>query len=161
VLNNLDPSKRLLVYLVINVVVSALTTLMVLVVWSNLTLANLPEFGSQPTATAAAVAQVDSEVSINAIIGAGDLTNERVVIQHLGDGDISLAGWRLRDSNGNEYRFPALILHPGAQVNIYTASGDDGASALYWDRSVAVWSSGEQATLLDASGEILANYVAP
>lgn len=159
-LNNLDPSKRLLVYLVINVIVSALTTLTVLVVWSNITLANLPEFGSQPTATEAVVL-AESEVGINAIIGAGDLANERVVIQHLGDGDVSLAGWRLRDSNGNEYRFPALILHPGAQVNIYTTSGDDGASALYWNRSVAVWSSGEQATLLDASGEVQATYLVP
>ncbi len=160
-LNNLDPSKRLLVYLVVNVVVSALTTLLVLVVWSNVTLANLPDFGSEPTATVAAVVQTDSEVGINAIIGAGDLANERVVIQHTGDGDVSMAGWRLRDSNGNEYRFPALILHPGAQVNIYTTSGDDGASALYWDRSVAVWASGEQAILADASGQTKATYTAP
>jgi hypothetical protein len=123
-------------------------------------MASLPEFGSEPTTTPV-VAQVDSEISINAIIGAGDLANERVVMQHNGAGDVSLAGWRLRDASGNEYRFPALILHTGAQVNVYTTSGDDGASALYWDRSVAVWASGEQATLLDASGQIQATYTVP
>jgi hypothetical protein len=160
VLNNLDPSKRLAVYLVINIVVSALTTLLVLVVWSQFTMAGLPEFGSEPTATAA-VAQTDDQLSINAIIGAGDLENERVVIQHTGDVDISLAGWRLRDSGGNEYRFPALVLHPGAQVNVFSGSGEDGAGELFWGRSVATWSSGEQATLIDASGQIQATYTTP
>lgn len=157
-LNNLDPGKRLLVYLVVNVIVSALTTLIVLMLWSQMTLASLPEFGSEPTATAASLA---SPVSINAIIGAGDLANERVVIVHGGASDISLAGWRLRDSNGNEYRFPALILHPGAQVNVYTTNGEDGAATLYWDRSVAAWSSGEQATLVDASGTVQSTYTVP
>lgn len=158
-LKSLDPKRRLLVYLAINVVVSALTTLLVLVIWSRLTLASGPTF-SGLAATQAAVAP-DSQVRIGAVIGAGDAANERVTIEHTGDQDISLAGWRLRDENGNEYRFPALVLHPGAQVSVYTAKGEDSVTALYWGRSAAVWSSGELAIVYDGDGRAQATYSVP
>jgi hypothetical protein len=100
-------------------------------------------------------------VQITGVIGAGDLDNERVVIAHVGDEDISLSGWRLRDEDGNEYRFPALVLHPGAQVNLFTRQGDDTASQLFWNRQVSAWESGELVTLLDISGRRQAEYLVP
>lgn len=155
-LNGLDPGKRLLVYLVVNVIVSALTTLMVLALWTRFTLGDVPEFGPSDS-TNTTVAQL----TINAVIGAGDLENERVIIEHIGGEDVSLAGWRLRDESGAEYRFPALVLHPGAEVSIFSREGDDSANALYWDRQVSLWRVGEEASLVDPSGRTQATYTVP
>lgn len=157
-LRNLDPGRRLLVYIVVNVIVSALTTLIVMALWTNYTLSSEPSFGSLPSG---GNSQAPSQLAITAIIGAGDLTNEHVAIEHNGNADISLAGWRLRDQNGNEYRFPALVLHPGASVDIFSGQGANSATSLFWGRMVAVWASGEQATLLDASGQTQATYLVP
>ena len=156
-LNSLDPGKRLLVYLVINVIVSALSTLAVLTIWSSFAL-SAPDFENTPVTTQA---QLPGQVSISTVIAVGDLANERVVIEHISDQDLSLAGWRLRDENGNEYRFPALVLHADARVNVFSGQGADSSTDLYWGRSVAVWASGEQAELLDASGQQQAVYRVP
>lgn len=155
-LNRLDPSKRLIVYLVINVIVSALTTLLVLALWTSFTIGQAPEFGVVSTTES-----TSSQLAINAVIGAGDLANERVIIEHVGIGDISLTGWRLRNASGAEYRFPALVLHPGAEISIFSHSGDDSASSLYWDRQVSMWRLGEQASLIDPSGRVQARYTVP
>lgn len=152
---NLQPSKRLLVYIVINVVVSALTALIVLALWTRFTLGEVSDFQNGITPIPS------STLVINAVIGAGDLENEHVIIEHVGNGDISLSGWRLRDESGAEYRFPALVLHPGAQVSIYSRKGDDSASSLYWDREIAVWNSGEKVSLMDPSGRVQATYMVP
>ena len=157
-LNSLDPNKRLLVYLMINVAVSALTTLIVIVVWSRFAL-SVPDFEGGQAATPGS--QPSGQVRISTVIAVGDLANERVVIEHIGDRDLSLAGWRLRDENANEYRFPALVLHPDARVNVFSGQGADSSTDLYWGRSVAVWASGEQAELLDASGRQQAVYSVP
>lgn len=156
-LNSLDPGKRLIVYLVINVIVSALTTLLVLALWTRFILGGAPNFApSNPTTDS-----TSSQLVINAVIGAGNLENERVIIEHVGIEDVSLAGWRLRDESGAEYRFPALVLHPGAEVSVFSRQGDDSASELYWNRQAAVWRSGEQASLIDPSGRTQATYTVP
>lgn len=155
-LNSLDPGKRLLVYLVINVVVSALTTFIVLALWTRFTLGDAPELGANPSTSTNS-----SQLTINAVIGAGDLENEHVIIEHFGSEDVSLSGWRLRDESGAEYRFPALVLHPGAEVNIYSREGDDSASSLYWDRQIAIWNSGEKVSLLDSDGRVQDTYTVP
>lgn len=155
-LKSLDPGRRLIVYLVINVIVSALTTLLVLALWTRFTLGDFPEFG-----TSGSENTEPSQLTINAVIGAGDLENERVIIEHIGSEDISLTGWRLRDESGAEYRFPALVVHPGAEVSVYSREGSDGASSLYWDRQVSIWKSGEEASLIDPSGRTQATYTVP
>jgi len=155
-LNRLEPGKRLLVYLVINVIVSALTTLIVLALWARFTLGDVPEFGSNGS-----VETISSQLTITAVIGAGDLANEHVIIEHVGSEDVSLSGWRLRDESGAEYRFPALVLHPGAEFSVYSTVGDDSASSLYWDRQIAIWRSGEKVSLIDPSGKVGATYTVP
>lgn len=149
---------RLVRYLVLNVVLSALTALIVLSLWTHFVLA------APPTALAGtplAAGSFSGQLRVAAVVGAGDLENEVVTIEHVGDVDVTLAGWRLRDSGGAEFRFPALVLHSGAQVSIFTRSGDDSASQLFWDRQVPVWSSGEHLSLLDPSGQLQATYTVP
>jgi len=155
-LNSLDPGKRLIVYLVINVIVSALTTLLVLALWTRFTLGNVPDFGVTASTDITA-----SQLTINTVIGAGDLENERVIIEHIGIEDVSLTGWRLRNESGAEYRFPALVLHSGAEVSVFSRVGDDSANSLFWDRQVSMWKSGEEVSLIDPGSRIQATYTVP
>lgn len=157
-LDGLDAQKRLLVYLVINVIVSALTTLFVLVLWTRFSLSSAPTLLN---GTPAVQAGTRGQLQISAVIGAGDLDNENVVMEHIGDQDVSLAGWSLRDEDGNEYDFPALVLHPGGEVTVFTRQGDDSASQLFWDRRTPVWQSGELVMLFDPSNQQQAGYTVP
>lgn len=156
-----DP--RLVRFLVANVIVSAITALVVMSVWSYFTFRDAPALpaGTGAVALSTAATSPAGQLQITTVVGAGDLQNERVTIQHVGDADVSLAGWRLRDENGIEFRFPALVLHPGAQVAVYTRPGDDTATELYWDREVSVWSPGERVSLVDAGGSLQATYTVP
>ncbi|HSS99038.1 MAG TPA: lamin tail domain-containing protein [Terriglobales bacterium] len=157
-LQELLSNKRLLAYLGINIVVSALTTLLVIAAWMRLTVSSSP---TELIQTSAPSNQYAGVLQINSVIGAGDLANEHVVIDLLADDENSLSEWLLRDENGNEYRFPALVLHPGAQVTVWTSEGDDTASELYWGRQSAAWNSGEQASLVDPSGQVQTTYTVP
>ncbi len=151
-------NKRLLTYLLLNVAVSALTTLLVIAVWMHFTLATAPV---SSTGNSLPSGQYAGQLQISAVIGAGDVENERVTLDFISGEDVSLSGWRLRDENGNEYRFPALVLHPGAQVSLFTKVGDDSVIQLFWDRQVAVWTSGEVVSLLDPASQVQASYVVP
>ncbi len=151
-----DP--RLVRYLLLNVAVSIVTALIVMSIWTYFV------FRQEPVvvdAIGSTVQPASSQLRVSTVIAAGDLQNERVTIEHIGQQELALAGWRLRDGNGIEFRFPALVLHPGGQVSVYTREGDDTVSELYWDRQVAVWSRGEELTLIDASGNLQATYVVP
>jgi LysM repeat protein len=110
----------------------------------------------QPTASPQA------DVQIANVIGAGDLNNERVVLQQSGAGTLLLAGWQMQDGNGNQFTFPALELtQDGFQVNVYTKSGTDTADSLYWGLSQPIWSSGGTVTLLDPDGAVKATFSVP
>ncbi|QYK50924.1 MAG: lamin tail domain-containing protein [Anaerolineales bacterium] len=151
-----DP--RLVRYLLLNVAVSIVTALIVMSVWTYFVFRETPAV-LETTGLGAQAAP--SQLQVTTVVAAGDLQNERVTIEHIGQQEVALAGWRLRDGNGIEFRFPALVLHPGGQVSVYTREGDDTAAELYWDRQVAVWSRGEELTLLDASGNVQATYLVP
>jgi len=157
-LQKLLSNKRFLTYLLINVIVSAVTALLVITLWTRFTLSVVP---TGLAGTSLPSGEFAGQLQISAVIGAGDLDNERLTIDHVGDADISLSGWRLRDQNGNQYNFPALVLHPGAQVSLFTKQGDDTSTQLYWDRSVFVWNSGELVSLLDSTGQLQATYKVP
>ena len=91
---------------------------------------------------------------INSVIGAGDLASEQVFLSRVGDGDLSLAGWKLQDDDGNEYTFPQLELYQGGAVLVWTKTGANTAVDLYWGLASPVWQSGEKVTLRDASGAV-------
>jgi hypothetical protein len=96
-----------------------------------------------------------------AVNGAGDLAVERVVLARAGSGELSLAGWRLEDTDNHVYSFPGLVLYPGGTVNVYTKSGQDTVVNLYWGLQVSVWESGEKVTLFDSSGMEHVSFLVP
>jgi hypothetical protein len=43
-----------------------------------------------------------------------------------------MAGWQLRDENGNVFTFPQLQLFEGGAINVWTTSGSASVVDLYW-----------------------------
>jgi LysM repeat protein len=103
----------------------------------------------------------EAHVVINSVIGAGDLASERVFLSRTGSGVLLLAGWKLKDENGNVFNFPYLELYQGGAVNVWTTSGSQTVVDLYWGLQYPVWKSGETATLVDAQGKVQATYKVP
>jgi LysM repeat protein len=115
-----------------------------------------------PTPTATATSQVEeAQVVIDKVIGAGSLENERVVLRRTGDGELSLAGWRITDSTGHEYIFPQLTLYKDGAINLNTRRGQDTVVDLFWGLSSPIWSSGKTVSLLDPQDYLRAPYKIP
>jgi hypothetical protein len=100
-------------------------------------------------------------VKISSIVGAGTLNTEIVVVKFEGEGQLDLTSWQLKDEDGNTFKFPQLTLYPNGAVQIHTATGSDTVIDLYWGIGDAVWSSGENAQLFDAQGNLRAVYKVP
>lgn len=132
----MKPRSNLIFYLLLNILVSAATTLAVLYVWdrlrggdalpqavvqatieavrSELTPSPIVTATSEPAAaqpnTAAQTATLPPPdqpvIVIERVVGAGDLQHEVVYLQRTGEGNISMVGWQLEDGDGNTYVFP-------------------------------------------------------
>ena len=165
----MENRKPLLNYILINIAVSALTTLLVLVVWNRVTA--LPEPEKLPSQSETSPADSSSlipdisffsdQLQITTIIGTGDVDNERVLIEHVGSEDVLLASWSLRDEDGHRYDFPAIVLHSGASLEVFSRLGDDTVTRLFWGQENPVWEISEQASLVDPTGETQASYQIP
>ena len=182
--------KRLIYYLLINVVVSACVTLTVLTLWERAhsgALGGLSPFtllfSRPPTAlptlpiipatlpipiTATVPVNITpqpgvelSQVSISNVIGAGDLNTERVRLVCTGNGDVSLAGWKLKGQRDDVFTFPQLTLSPGGSVDVYTGVGANDVTSLHWGRAAAVWQIGDIVTLWDAQGKLDSTFTVP
>jgi len=113
-----------------------------------------------PTPTPAASA-APLNVTIASVIGAGDLASERILVKHSGEGEISLAGWILRDDDGHEFVFPELTLFKDGAINVQTRSGNNTVVDLFWGLDQPILQSGETVELLDATGTMISAYQVP
>ncbi|MBN2147292.1 MAG: LysM peptidoglycan-binding domain-containing protein [Anaerolineales bacterium] len=115
-----------------------------------------------PSATLTATSPGDEpRVVIASVTGMGSLESERVLLQRTGEGQLSLAGWRLTDEDGNTYLFPQLTLYKGGAINLNTKAGQDTVVDLFWGLSAPVWTSGETVTLVDGVGNVQATFLIP
>jgi hypothetical protein len=146
-------NRRLLGYLLVNVIVSAVVIIVILIIYDRFFRAAAPV----PLPDASTL----SAMEIFGVSGAGQLETEMVTLANSGAESLSLDGWVLRNTADAEYTFPALSLLPGGSVNLHTASGEDTASDLYWGRSRPVWQSGELAALSDPEGTLEVVYRVP
>ena len=90
-----------------------------------------------------------------------NLNGEWVTLCNDGDTDIDMSGWALLNDLGIYYEFPVgFILRACSSVTVYTGSGEDTETELYWGSSVEVWNNaGDTATLLDSEGNTVVEYV--
>jgi hypothetical protein len=160
--------RRLLLYLLLNVFVSACVTSAILFWYHRnyreATLSSIPPASlqsNQPAPAATLNPETDISVAISSVIGAGILNAEWVVVRNLGDAPLNLANWQLRDSDRNVFTFPNLTLNPNGAVQVHTIAGTNTVIDLYWGLDRPVWESGEEAQLLDPSGNVRAVYKVP
>ncbi|MCJ7626001.1 MAG: lamin tail domain-containing protein [Anaerolineaceae bacterium] len=166
--------KSPLPYLLLNIFISALTTLLVLWLWTRSQDSNLPakiplqnDAGSitiqatptQITQDPAPLPPTDQlVVLIQNIFGVGDIENEVVVIQRVGDGGLSLNDWQLEDADGSVFTFNELVLNKDGSVQVYTRAGHDTVTELFWGLTNPIWQIGETAVIKDSQGNIRATY---
>jgi hypothetical protein len=160
--------RRLILYLLLNAFISACVTGAILFWYDRnyraTALSSVPPasvVNNQAAQPEAFNPQVDIPVEIVSIVGAGTLNAEWVVVRNAGTESLSLAGWQLKDSDRNVFTFPNLTLNSGGAVQIHSISGTNTVIDLYWGETEPVWQSGEEAQLLDPSGNMRAVYNVP
>ncbi len=84
-----------------------------------------------------------------------DDVGEYVEIKNFG-GAVVMTDWTLQDETDKTFTFPAFTLNADATVRVWTGSGSDDGSNLYWGRS-AVWNNqdGDTATLRNGAGAVV------
>lgn len=89
-----------------------------------------------------------------------DLEGEFVVITNASHEPVDLTGWTLVDEGDKHtYTFPAFTLAGGAEVKLWTKSGTDDATNLYWGARRPIWNNtGDSAILRDANGNLVSRY---
>jgi hypothetical protein len=149
--------RRLVLYLLLNVLVSALVSGAILLYYDRAN--HKTDCATSETIPTPASSGVKAEIV--GVTGVGVLASESVTIQNKGDMEFLMTGWTLKNSQGSTYTFPQLTLYPGATVQVHTGSGTDTAANLFWQRTAPVWESGELAALYDTQNIVRAFYRIP
>ena len=172
--------SRAFLFILVNIIVSVSVTLTVLWFWQRAH--PLPDI-SAPSIPATAVDQPsrqsqtgvqdldptpdlslfdqDVNITIRAIVGAGDINIEYVEIINQGKNPTNLTGWQHIDEDGHKFTFPALILNSGGAIKILSKAGTNTVIELFWRADSAIWQSGETARLVDSAGETITTYSIP
>lgn len=103
----------------------------------------------------------EPEVTIREILDAGVLADEAVLVFNNGRA-VHMEGWTLTDAQDNVYTFPNLFLATGGSVRIYTGTGSNSATELFWGLDAPTWGEpGDVATLRDESGLVIDTFELP
>lgn len=172
--------SRVLLFILINILVSVAATLTVLWLWERAhprfevdqvrhetDAAVNPTLQQPRTGEGSAVApmiEITNEeilISIRTIVGAGNLEVEYVEIINQGQSPADLTAWQLIDEDSHQFTFPALILNSGGAVKVLSRTGTNTVIELYWQADAPIWRSGETARLLNATGEVVTSYSIP
>lgn len=71
-----------------------------------------------------------------------NLNDEYVEFKNTGEHAMDLTGWTVEDEADHTYHFPnGFTVEAGATVTLYTGSGDDTGSELYWGSERAIWNN--------------------
>jgi hypothetical protein len=142
--------RRLILFLFLNILVSALVTGSVLFLYDR--------FGRPECVSGIGEA---SGVGITNVSSIGDGDTEIITLANTGDAAVVLTGWVLQDGQGTAYTFPQLTIFPGGSIKLHTGDGDDSATDLFWGLSASTWESSELAVLYDTQGLARAFYRIP
>jgi len=164
--------------MVLNIVVSAITIIVVLFLWENTRLKQvLFNSGDEPVAVTTPEEVSGAEeltrellIEIGEVGGVGNLATEYLRLIRSGiesEDTISLQGWSIRDENNLNFNIleqsglASLELHSQGAVNIYTKAGSSNPIELYLGLSDPIWEPGETVTLIDPQGEVHDTYLIP
>lgn len=165
--------KNWLPFIFLNILVSAVTTLTVLVLWNKthppqeivIEVPGAANTQNDPQTAEpldpANLPPLDVElVEIQGVIASGDLQNEFVIVKKLGEDVLDLTGWYLMSESSDQFVFPEFQILQG-QVDVYTRGGTNSVNKLFWGQSEAMWHSGDTVVLFDFAGQERAVYQIP
>jgi hypothetical protein len=162
--------KRLWPFLILNVLVSAATVLIVLLIWNashpsavvpGLDGKSSPAAALPTTPPPTLPAISEPLFSIGNVFGAGDLDNEYIHFLYLGSDPLNLQNWKIKDTHQHSYTFPAFVIYKNGAFDLYTRSGANSTIELYMAQTNALWQSGETITLVDPDGNTRLTYQVP
>ncbi len=170
-------NSKLIFYILLNVLISAATTLTVLLIWQAVhpnpqSTAPMPDQINLNTNGDTSGSEVDNihtteflqeniNVIIRTVVGAGNLDMEYVEILNQSGGAVDLTNWQLANDQGGRFTFPALILNQDGAIEVHSKTGNNTVIELYWQADSPLWQSGKTVTLLDAAGQTQATYLIP
>jgi len=89
-----------------------------------------------------------------------NLNDEYVVFTNEGSDVLRLGGWEVEDAADHIYHIPSgFKLNPRESVTLYTGSGRNTNSELYWKSGRAIWNNGGDTIIVrDDSGSVVLEY---
>jgi hypothetical protein len=163
--------RKLLPYLVLNFLVSALAVVVVLLIWDRAhqpaTLANQnlssPVVTSSSSSTESGVLPPLDQVTIEiqGVIGTGDLDTERITLMNISDLEVSLGSWTIQDEDGHKLLLPSITVFPGGGIVLHSKAGIDSAVELYGNQDEPLFTSGEKVRLFDNQGHLRSSFIVP
>jgi hypothetical protein len=157
--------KKIFPYLLINVAVSAITMLVVILVWNALHPSPLAAVSGDQIPITTGSSQLpplsQKTIEIQSVFMPGEINYEKVSLKNVGDQPIDMTDWMLSNGSKSRFTFPALTLYPNGGVDVYSVAGVNTAVELFWNAPEAVWTSGGIVVLLDSSGQERSRYLIP
>lgn len=88
-----------------------------------------------------------------------NLNGEYIELTNEGSSSIEMTGWTLADDADHTFYFPSgFTLESGESVTIYSGSGSNSDTELYWGSGRAIWNnSGDTIIVTNADGETVIN----
>lgn len=88
-----------------------------------------------------------------------NLNGEYIQISRQGS-ELDLSGWTISDDSGHDYTVPSgVTISDGETITLYTGSGQDSETALYWGSGSAIWNNnGDVVYVEDDSGDTVIEY---
>ena len=160
--------RRLFSFILLNIIVSAVTVLIVLMIWDathrvipaqELALGSTADVQSPITETLPPAAE--GTIVIQTVIGAGDLVRERVELASVSQAPVNLQGWQLAGEGSNRFVFPSVTVFPEGELSLFTQAGVNTSGELFWGLAAAAFSPGELVQLIDSSGTVRSQYRIP
>jgi competence protein ComEC len=92
-----------------------------------------------------------------------NLNGETVVFTNTGETALDLSGWTVRDDSGRTYTVPnGTSIAPGETLTLYTGSGTNTQTALYWGSNSPIWNNdGDTVTVRTDDGTTVLTEATP
>ena len=87
-----------------------------------------------------------------------NLNDEYVILQNIGDAQMDMTDWTIKDEGSNIFTFPEFILPTNEVVTLHTGSGSNTENEIFWSKKGAVWNNKADAVYLRDEEEKLVLY---
>jgi hypothetical protein len=157
--------KKILPYLLINIVVSAITMLAVILIWNAFHPSPLATVSGDEIAITTGSTELppltQKTIEIQSVYMPGEVNYEKISLKNVGQVPIDMTDWMLSNGSKVKFTFPALTIYPNGAVDIYSIAGFNTAVELFWNAPEAVWKPGGKAVLFDSNGQERSRYAIP